>query len=209
MSRDTSFPYWLYSEYTAFGSNISHIDLFQILRHQIGAKLYSLQWWRMGEHRPHPGPRGRVPAVPVQKGRQIPNHRRVHQVRRSEARKPRLQILASRFDQEIDIGSRTGLIAAGWTKERSRAQRMVATMVRSSIVRTFELRIRSSCCALQNFVPEHVRSLGRSIPRDKAISPGRHHFAGHCTRWQRQCALIGGTVCTLRQREHFDQDCVA
>ena len=24
---------------------------------------YSLQWWRMGEHRPHPGPRGRVPAV--------------------------------------------------------------------------------------------------------------------------------------------------
>ena len=33
------------------------------------------------------------------------------------ARKPRLQILAARFDQEINIGSMTGLIAAGWTKD--------------------------------------------------------------------------------------------
>ena len=34
-----------------------------------------------------------------------------------KARKPRLQILAARFDQEIDIGSIKVLIAAGWTKE--------------------------------------------------------------------------------------------
>ena len=33
------------------------------------------------------------------------------------ARKPRLQILAARFDQEINVGSMTGLIAAGWTKD--------------------------------------------------------------------------------------------
>ena len=44
-NRDTSFPYWPYSEYTAFGSHIHHQDLFftskalvKILRHQIGQK---------------------------------------------------------------------------------------------------------------------------------------------------------------------------
>ena len=44
-NRDTCFPYWPYSEYTAFGSRIHHGDLFytskalvKILRHQIGQK---------------------------------------------------------------------------------------------------------------------------------------------------------------------------
>ena len=33
-----------------------------------------------------------------------------------KARKPRLQILAAKFDQEIDMETMTGLIAAGWSK---------------------------------------------------------------------------------------------
>ena len=44
-NRDTSFPYWSCKDYTAFGSNIHHIDLsytskalVKILRHQIGQK---------------------------------------------------------------------------------------------------------------------------------------------------------------------------
>ena len=44
-SQDTSFPYWPYKGYTAFGSNIHHSDLFhtskalvKILRRKIGAK---------------------------------------------------------------------------------------------------------------------------------------------------------------------------
>ena len=47
------------------------------------------------------------------------------------------------------------------------------------------------------------------IPRDKAISPGRYHLARPCSRRQRQCAKVGGTlwsICTLGQREHLDQD---
>ena len=50
------------------------------------------------------------------------------------ARKPRLQIVAARFDQEIDIESMSGLIAAGGQHRlgSSRARRTVATMVHSS-----------------------------------------------------------------------------
>ena len=77
-NRDTSFPYWPYNEYMAFGSIVNPSDLFQtskvlvkILRRQIGQRggTLSLQGWRMGEHRPHAGPRGRVPAVSVQEER--------------------------------------------------------------------------------------------------------------------------------------------
>ena len=70
-----------------------------------------------------------------------------------KARKPRLQILAAKFDQEIDMETMAGLKAAGWSKndidwiilDSLRAWRMVATMVRSSVIRAFGFRIRSSC----------------------------------------------------------------
>ena len=74
----------------------------------------SLPWWGTGEHRPHPGPRGRVPAEPVR-------FQAIAECIRSEdrrARKPRLQILAARFDQEIDNETTQGLIIAGRTKSR-------------------------------------------------------------------------------------------
>ena len=99
--------------------DISHGDLFQtskalvkILRHQTGAKR--------GNHIPCNGGGWvnidrildredvRVPAASVQKGRQIPNHRRVHQVRRSESTE------AETANPRCEIRPRD---AAGWTKE--------------------------------------------------------------------------------------------
>ena len=95
-NRDTSFPYWPYSEYTAFGSHspprlVLYIkstgeDPTTSNQPKVGEPC-SLQWRRMGEHRPHPESCGRVPAGSVQEERQIPNHRRVHQIGGSESTK--------------------------------------------------------------------------------------------------------------------------
>ena len=90
-SRDTSFPYWPYKEYTAFGSTGRHDGLYpmskalvSILRHQIGVKrgnAIPCNGGGWGEHRPHPGPRGRVPTESVQ------GHRRMCQIRGPESTK--------------------------------------------------------------------------------------------------------------------------
>ena len=126
-SRDTSFPYWPYNEYTAFGSNVSPSDLFQtskalvkILRHQIGAKRGNPipcngGGWVNIDHI-----LDREDVFPQYRYKKSDRFRIIAECIRSEdrrARKPRLQILAARFDQEMDIGSITGLIAAGWTKD--------------------------------------------------------------------------------------------
>ena len=123
-NRDTSFPYWPYSEYTAFGSHIHHQDLFftstallKILRHQIGQK------------RGHSSPLGgwvnidhilsREGAFLQDRCKKSDKFQIIAACIRSEvrkARKPRLQILAAKFDQEIDMETMTGLIAAGWSK---------------------------------------------------------------------------------------------
>ena len=95
----------------------------------------------MGEHRPHSD---REDVFPHNRYKKSDRFQIIAKCIRSEdrrARKPRLQILAARLDQEIDIDLITGLIAAGWTKGNidwiRHEQRMVATMVCSSIVRTF------------------------------------------------------------------------
>ena len=119
-NRDTCLPYWPYKDYAAFGSNIHHSDVFytakalvKILRHQKRGNPIPCNGggWVNIDHI-----LSREGAFPQDQYKfQI-----IAECIRSEdrrARKPRPQILAARFDQEIDIESMTGLIAAGWTKD--------------------------------------------------------------------------------------------
>ena len=126
-NRDTSFPYWPYNEYTAFGSTNSHGDMFhtpkalvRTLRHQIGAKRGNAipcngGGWVNIDHI-----LDREDVFPQYRYKKSDIFQIIAECVRSEdqrARKPRLQILSARFDQEIDIGSIQSLIAAGWAKE--------------------------------------------------------------------------------------------
>ena len=187
-NRDTSFPYWPYSESTAIGSHIHHQGLFftskalvKILRNQISQK-----WgnpipcngggWVNIDHI-----LSREGAFPQDRYKKSDKFQIIAECIRSEdrkARKPRLQILAAKFDQEIHMETMTGLIAAGWSKNdidwvrREHGGWWQPWCIRASSGHSdFGFAPAELCNS-----PEHVRSLGRSISRDKAISPGRHHF---------------------------------
>ena len=91
-----------------------------------------------------------------------------------KARKPRLQILAANFDQEIDMETMTGLIAAGWSKNdidwvrREHGGWWQPCCIRASSGHSdFGLACPAELCNIL---------FRRSISRDKAISPGRYHF---------------------------------
>ena len=115
-----------YHEYTAFGSNIHHQGLYftskalvKILRHQIGQKWGNSipcngGGWVNIEHI-----LSRESAFPQDRCKKSDKFQTVAECIRSEdrkARKPRLQILAAKFDQDIDMETMAGLIAAGWAK---------------------------------------------------------------------------------------------
>ena len=95
-NRDTSFPYLPYNEYTAFGYNIHHSNWPKV------GEPYSLEWRRMGEHR--------------HRYKKSDKFQMIAECIRSEdrrhTRKPRLQVVAAKFDQEIDMETMAGLIAA-------------------------------------------------------------------------------------------------
>ena len=114
-NRDTSFPYRLQHSPPRLVPHVKSTreeDPLTSNRTKVG-ELYSLQWRRMGGHRPHPESRERVPAAgSVQEEGQIPNDRRVHQIGGSESTKAE----TAKFDQEIDTETMEGLIAAGWSK---------------------------------------------------------------------------------------------
>ena len=77
-------------------------------------ELYSLQWRRMGDIL------SRESALPQDRYKKSDRFQMIAECIRSEyrkARKPRLQILAAKSDQEIDMVETTeGLMAAGWSK---------------------------------------------------------------------------------------------
>ena len=125
-NRNTSFPYWPYKDYTAFGSYMHHSNLFhtskalvRILRHQIGQKRGNPIPCNGGGWVDIDDILCREDAFPQDRSRKSDIFQFIAECIRSQdrkARKPRLQILAARFDQVIDDESMAGLIAAGWTK---------------------------------------------------------------------------------------------
>ena len=126
-NRDTSFPYRPYNEYTAFGPNIHHQDLYftskalvKILRHQIGQKWGNSIPCNGGGWVDIDHVLNRDSAYPQERCKQSDRFQMIAECIRLEdrrARKPRLQILAAKFDQEIDADTMEGLMAAGRTKK--------------------------------------------------------------------------------------------
>ena len=80
--------------------------------------------------------------------------------------------------------------------DSSRARRMVATMVHSTGHSDFGFARPAELC---NMLFPNM-SLGRSIPRDKAISSGRYHFERYCSWRQWQCARVGSTLGSITSR---------
>ena len=183
-----------HKDYTAFGSNIHRSDLFYTSK-----ALVKIQ---IGQKRGNPLPCNGGGWVNID-----------HILSREDAfpqdrcrSNDKFQITAERVRSEDRRARKPRLQTHGWTMDSSRAWRMVATIVHSSIVGTFGFWFPAELCNM--LFPNMSDRLGGACHVTKpsalegiilrGIVPGS--------------AKVGGTlrsICTLGQREHLDQDCNA
>ena len=215
-NRDTSFPYQPYNEYTAFGSNIHHQDLFftskalvKILRHQVGQKWGNSIPCNGGGWVDIDHILNRESAFPQDRYKKSDRFQMIAESIRSEdrrARKPRLQILAAKFDQEIDMDR-----SHSWTKKdidwirREHGGWWQPWCIRASSGHSdFGFARPAELCNI--LFPNMSDRLGGAFHVTKpsaleciflrGIVPGGNDKTGSTLR----------SMCTLEQREHLDQD---